>query len=56
VRGRGHENEKIAGRIDHLLATVFVAGDDQPMDALTRHVAPDLVGVSPEACSRVPRA
>ena len=47
--GHGHENEEIAERIDHLMVAVFVTDDDERMDILTRHVAPDLVYVTPEA-------
>ena len=45
--GHDHEDEQIAERIDHLMAAVFVADEGERMEALTRHVAPDLVYVSP---------
>ncbi len=44
-----HQDEEIAERVDHLMAAVFLADDDERMEALTEHVAPDLVYVSPEA-------
>jgi hypothetical protein len=44
-----HEDEEIAARVDHLMAAVFVSDDDERTGALTRHVAPDLVYVTPEA-------
>jgi hypothetical protein len=46
VSEHGDDHEEIAWRIDHLLATVFVAADDQRMAAPTWHAAPDLVGGS----------
>jgi hypothetical protein len=46
---RGHEGEAIAERIDHLMAAVFLADEEERMDALARHVAADLVYVTPEA-------
>jgi hypothetical protein len=46
---RDHKDEAVAERIDHLMAAVFLADDDERMDALKRHVAPDLVYVTPEA-------
>ena len=49
VLGHDHESEQIAERIDHLMAAVFVADAAERMEVLTRHVAPDLVYVSPEA-------
>jgi hypothetical protein len=49
VFGHDHEDEQIAERIDHLMVAVFVADRHHRMEALTRHVAPDLVYVSPEA-------
>ena len=53
--GHDHEGEQIAERIDHLMAAVFVADEDERMEALTRHVAPDLVYVSPEAVFEGPQ-
>jgi hypothetical protein len=44
-----HQNEAIAERIDHLMAALYVADDDERLEALTRHVAPDLVYITPEA-------
>jgi hypothetical protein len=49
VFGHRHRDEELAERIDHLMAGVFVADDGERMETLTRHVAPDLVYVSPEA-------
>jgi hypothetical protein len=49
VFGHDHEDEQIAERIDHLMAAVFVVDESRRMEALTRHVAADLVYVSPEA-------
>lgn len=44
-----HEDEQVAERIDHVMAAVFVADEGARTEALTRHVAPDLIYVSPEA-------
>ena len=44
-----HEGEQIAERIDHLMAAVFVADEDERLEALTKHLAPDFVYVTPEA-------
>ena len=44
-----HQDEAVAERIDHLMTAVFVADDDERMRDLRRHVAADLVYVSPEA-------
>jgi hypothetical protein len=49
VFGHDHQDEEIAERIDHLMAAVFVADNDERLEALTRHVAPDFVYVTPEA-------
>jgi hypothetical protein len=49
VFGHDHQNEQIAERIDHLMAAVFVADEEDRMASLTRHVAADLVYVTPEA-------
>ena len=46
---RGHQDEAIAQRIDDLMAAVFVPDDGERLEALTRHVAPDFVYVSPDA-------
>ena len=53
--GHDHESEQIAERIDHLMAAVFVTDEDERMEALARHVAPDLVYVSPEAVFEGPQ-
>ena len=55
VFGHDHEGEQIAERIDHLMAAVFVADEGERMEDLTRHVAPDLVYVSPEAVFEGPQ-
>lgn len=47
--GHGHENEEIAERIDHLMVAVFTTDETERTDALTRHVASDLVYVTLEA-------
>ena len=47
--GHDHLDEEITTRVDHLMAAVFLADDDERMDALTRRVAPDLAYVTPEA-------
>jgi hypothetical protein len=44
-----HKDEEIATRIDHLMAAVFVSDEDERLEALSRHVAPDFVYVTPEA-------
>ncbi len=49
VSRHGHEDEGIAERIDHLMVAVFATDDDERRDDLARHVAPDLVYVTPEA-------
>ena len=55
VFGHDHQDEQIAERIDHLMAAVFVADEGERMEALTRHVAPDFVYVSPEAVFEGPQ-
>jgi hypothetical protein len=45
----GHDDVEIAERIDRLMVAVFAKDDDERLDTLTRHVAPDLVYVTPEA-------
>ena len=52
---RDHQDEAIAQRIDHLMAAVFVPDDGERLEALTRHVAPDFVYVSPEAVFEGPQ-
>ena len=47
--GHDHQDEQIAERIDHLMTAVFLADDDERMEALVQHVARDMVYVSPEA-------
>jgi hypothetical protein len=47
--GHHHHAEDISVRIDHLMAAVFVTGDEERMERLARHVEPDFVYVSPEA-------
>jgi hypothetical protein len=55
VSEHGDKHEEIAGRIDHLPATVFAA-DGQRLAAPTGHAAPDLVGVSTEAMFEGPES
>jgi hypothetical protein len=45
----GHEDEQVAERIDQVMAALFVADEGERMQVLHRHVAPDLIYVSPEA-------
>lgn len=46
---RDHQGEALATRIDHLMTAVFMADTHDRLEALARHVAPDVVYVSPEA-------
>jgi len=55
VFGHDHEGEEIAERIDHLMAAVFVADDDERLESISRHVAPDLAYVSPDAVFEGPQ-
>ncbi len=55
VFGHDHRDEKIETRIDHLMAGVFVVNDDERMESLAAHVAPDFVYVSPEAVFEGPQ-
>jgi hypothetical protein len=55
VFGRHHRDEEIEKRIDHLMVGVFVADDDERMESLAAHVAPDFVYVSPEAVFEGPQ-
>jgi hypothetical protein len=50
-----HRDEKIEKRIDHLMAGVFVVDDDERMESLAAHVAPDFVSVSPDAVFEGPQ-
>ena len=52
---RDHKNEEIAERIDHLMTAVFLPDDEERLDAVTKHVAPDLVYVTPEAVYEGPQ-
>jgi hypothetical protein len=49
------EDEQVAERIDQVMVAVFVADEAERMQALTRHVAPDLIYVSPEAVFEGPQ-
>jgi hypothetical protein len=44
---RDHRDEALAVRIDHLMASIVLADDDARLDALSAHLAPDVVYVSP---------
>jgi hypothetical protein len=55
VFGRDHDDEEVAERIDHLMTAVFVADEHDRMEALRRHVAADVVYVSPEAVYEGPQ-
>ncbi len=46
---RDHQGEALATRIDHLMTAVFMADTHDRLEALARHVAPDVIYVSPEA-------
>jgi hypothetical protein len=46
---RDHRAEALAVRIDHLMTSVVVPDDEARISALTAHVAPDVVYVSPQA-------
>ncbi len=48
-------DEEIEKRIDHLMVGVFVVDDDDRMESLAAHVAPDFVYVSPEAVVEGPQ-
>jgi hypothetical protein len=43
-----HREEGVAERIDHLMAAVFVADDEERRARLAEHVAPDFVYVGPD--------
>ena len=46
---RNHRDELLAVQIDHLMASVVLPDDQDRLDALAAHVAPDVVYVSPRA-------
>ena len=47
--GRDHHAEAVAQRIDHIMEAVFVADEQDRLERLAAHLAPDFVYVSPEA-------
>ena len=51
---RNHRDEVLALRVDHLMTSVVLPDDQDRLDALAAHVAPDVVYVSPSGGVRRP--
>ncbi|HEY1444943.1 MAG TPA: hypothetical protein VGF51_08580 [Acidimicrobiales bacterium] len=46
---RDHQDEELATRIDHLMTSIVLRDDEDRLDGVMAHVAPDVVYVGPWA-------